>query len=291
MSEEKKVKKQLVIELYESGITEVNEIFKTIADRHAIVVDLSHIRRTIREYTLQKRVESGAHKPVATRPYATSGLTGNPVANDYLKKVESNGGGFLKTCVYDIETTNLNADFGFVLSIVLKDVDTGEHKVFRLDETSMVKDALEKYKAGQPGCWTDPNFWDVIDIELLDAFRKEYANYNLCITYNGKFFDEMFLNTRMLRCQLPGLPVGVKHMDIFRMTQKVIKMRSLRLDAVKNFLKIDEQPDTHNWAEWRMAGALIKEGLDFVVNHNIKDVEQLHQVAQQLRNYSNFYVF
>lgn len=291
MSEEKKIKKQLVIDLWESGVKETTEIFKSIADSHGLSTDLSYIRRTIRGHELGKRVGEGKHKPVITKPYATSGITGNPVANEYLKKVESNGGGFLKTCVYDIETTNLNADFGFVLSIVLKDVDTGEHKVFRLDETSVVKEALAKYKAGEKGCWTDPNFWDVIDIELLDAFRKEYSNYNLCITYNGKFFDEMFLNTRMLRCQLPGLPVGVKHMDIFRMTQKVIKMRSLRLDAVKNFLKIDDQPDTHNWAEWRMAGALIKEGLDFVVEHNIKDVEQLHQVAQQLRNYSNFYVF
>src|SRR5690349_7473675 len=99
MSEEKKVKKQLVIDQIESGVTDVNEIFKNIADAHQMVVDLSHIRRTKREYDLAKRVEAGHHIQRPTRPFATSGITGNPVANDYLKKIESSGGGFLKTCV------------------------------------------------------------------------------------------------------------------------------------------------------------------------------------------------
>ena len=80
-------------------------------------------------------------------------------------------------------------------------------------------------------------------------------------------------------------------MDILNLAKKVIKTRSLKLDAVKNFLKIDTEPDTHNWAEWRMAGAGIKEGFDFIVQHNIKDVEQLHRVAKELRGFANFYVF
>lgn len=291
MSEDKKVKKQLVIELYESGVKETTEIFKQIADNHQLTTDLSYIRRTIREYELGKRVGEGLHVPKSIKPFATSALTGNPIANDYLKKVENSGGGYLKTCVYDIETTNFFADFGIVLTAVFKDVDTGEHKVFRLDETEIVRTNLEKFKRGEPSLWNDPKFWDVIDIELVDAIRKEFANYNLCITYNGKWFDEMFLNTRLLRCQLPGLASVVKHMDILRLTQRVLKTKSHRLDAVKNFLKIDKEQDTHEWAQWRMAGAMIKEGFDFVVDHNIKDVEQLHQVARDLKNYANFFVF
>lgn len=291
MSNEKQTKAALIREALGTGLTDVSEIFRYIADNHGVVMHLSHIRGVKREEDLKKRVEAGHHKPAVTKPYATSALTGNPVANEYLKSVESTGGGYLKTCVYDIETTNFFADFGYVLTAVFKDVDTGEHKVFRLDETSIFKENLDKFKRGEKSLWNDKDFWDVIDIELVDAIRKEFANYNLCITYNGKWFDEMFLNTRLLRCQLPGLAAGVKHMDILRVTQKVMKTKSHRLDSVKNFLKIDNEVDTHEWAMWRMAGAGIKEGFDFVVDHNIKDVEQLHEVARTLKNYANFFVF
>lgn len=288
--EEKRSKKQLVQEQIEAGVTDRNEIFRNLCDQQ-VVVDLTYIDRIKRERDLQRRVGDGKHKPQPTRPYATSGITGNPVASEYLKSIESSSGGYLKTCVYDIETTNFFADFGYTLSASFKDIDTGEIKVFRLDETNLFKDNLEKFKRGEPSLWNDPAFWDVVDIELVDAIRKEYANYNMCITYNGKWFDDMFLNSRLLRCQLPALASGVKHMDILNLAKKVIKTRSLKLDAVKNFLKIDTEPDTHNWAEWRMAGAGIKEGFDFIVQHNIKDVEQLHRVAKELRGFANFYVF
>lgn len=287
---EQQTKKALIIERLESGMRDTREIWRDIAST-GVVVDISHVQRVIRAYDLQDRVDKGKFNNYPTKPFATSGMTGEAIPNKYLAQVQSEGGGFLKTAVYDIETTGLFADFGYVLTCCFKDVDSGEIKVFRLDETKIFKAALDDFKAGKKGAWNDPEFWDVIDIELLMAIRKEFEKYNLVLTWNGKWFDEMFLHTRLLRCGLPGLNPGVKHMDVLQLGQRVLKTRSKKQDAVKNFLRIDDEPDTHNWSEWRMAAAGIKEGFDFVAEHNIKDVEQLHQIAQKLRNHTKAWFF
>lgn len=283
-------KKQLVLERINAGMKDTRQIWQDIASE-GIVMDITYINRIIREHDLASRVDNGTFKRNEVKPYAVSGITGNPIANKYLEEVQSEGGGFLKTAVYDIETTGLYADFGYILTCCFKDVDTGEIKVFRLDETKIFRENKKKYESGQESCWHDPNFWDVIDIELLDAIRKEFEKYNLVLTWNGKWFDEMFLHTRLLRVGLPGLNPGVKHMDVMQLGKRIMKTRSMKQDAIKNFLRIDDEPDTHNWAEWRMAAAGIKEGFDFVADHNIKDVEQLHQIAQKLRHHTKAWFF
>lgn len=290
MEHEKGTKKAAILERIERGMRDTREIWNDIASI-GMVVDISHINRTLREYDLAKRVEQGKFANYPTQPYAVSGITGNKVANQYLETVQSEGGGFLKTAVYDIETTGLFADFSYVLTCCFKDVDSGEIKVFRLDETKLFQEAQKTMRDGKLGLWNDPDFWDVIDMELLDHIRKEFEKYDLVLTWNGKWFDEMFLHTRLLRCGLPGLSPGVKHMDVLQLGQRVLKTRSRKQDAVKNFLRIDDEPDTHCWAEWRMAAAGVKEGFDFVCDHNIKDVEQLHQIAQKLRSHTKAWFF
>lgn len=283
-------KKQLILDRIESGMRDSREIWQDIS-RSGHVVDITYINKLLRERALKERVDNNFFNRYPTQPYAVSGITGNKIANRYLETVQSEGGGFLKTAVYDIETTGLFADFGYILTCCFKDVDSGEIKVFRIDETNIYKKAIQDYKEGKPSAWIDPEFWDVADIELLDAIRKEYEKYNLVLTWNGKWFDEKFIETRLLRCGLPGLNPGVKHMDVLQLGQRVLKTRSRKQDAVKNFLRIDDEPDTHSWAEWRMAAAGIKEGIDFVADHNIKDVEQLHQIAQKLRHHTKAWFF
>lgn len=283
-------KKDLILQRVIAGMKDARQIWEDIAST-GIVVDINHVRRVIREHDLQSRVQEGKFQSYPTQPFAVSGITGEPVANKYLEQVESEGGGFLKTAVYDIETTGLYADFAYVLTCCFKDVDTGEIKVFRIDETKLYKNALEEYRQGKRGAWTDPEFWDVCDIELMNAIRKEFEKYNLVLTWNGRWFDEMFLHTRLLRCGLPGLNPGVKHMDVLQLARRVLKTKSKKQDAVKNFLRVDNEPDTHEWAQWRMAAAGIKEGIDFIADHNIKDVEQLHQIAQKLRHHTKAWFF
>lgn len=141
-------KKQLILERIERGMRNTREIWRDIAST-GIVVDISHIQKVLREHDLSDRVDRGVFNNYPTQPYAVSGLTGNRIKNKYLEQVESQGGGFLKTAVYDIETTGLFADFGYVLTCCFKDVDSGEIKVFRLDETKIFPGRLRADAKGQ----------------------------------------------------------------------------------------------------------------------------------------------
>jgi hypothetical protein len=285
-------KKQIVTDYLQMGITNPREIFTNAAEEHGEVIHVNYIRQIAREFEMIGRVASGKHKPQEpTKPFAESGLTGNPIANEYLKKSKSSGGGFLRMCVYDIETTSFKADFGYLLTCTFKDVDTGKISVYRLDETDIFKKNQAAYFKGKDSPFKDPNFWDVIDIELLDKVRQHFEDYNLVITYNGRYFDEKFLATRLLGCGLQSINPGIKHMDVYQLVKRSMQLGSMKQDAVKNFLKIDDEPDTHSWAFWRMAAAGLKEGFDFVVDHNIKDVEQLHQIAQRLKDHVKYWFF
>lgn len=274
-------KRKLVIAQLERGITNSPEISMNIMRDEGIMVSWSYIREVRMAYDIKKRHPAIiSAEPV--KPFATSGITRKPIVHEYLKDRPSTNPAFLKVGVYDIETTGLYADFGYVLSIAIKDIDTGEIKSFRLDETDWYK---------RKECWNNIEYWDAIDIELIDKFSQEFNQYNLMITYNGKMFDNKFLDTRILRLGLPTLNKSVKHLDMVWVARQVLKTRSKKMDAVKNFLNIDDQPDSHEWAQWRMAAAGVKEGFDFVEQHNIKDVEQLHEIVSKMKDHIKYIVF
>ena len=274
-------KRELVENELNNNITNGTTIQMNIMREHGVMVSMPYIGEVRRTFDLKRRHPSiKTAQPV--KPFATSGVTRQPVVHDYLKTRPATSPAFLKVGVYDIETTGLFADFGYVLSIAIKDIDTGEIKSFRLDETDWYK---------RKECWGDPNYWDAIDVELLDKFSQEYNQYNILITYNGKMFDNKFLDTRILRLGLPTLNRAVNHLDMVWVARKVLKTRSKKMDAVKNFLNIDDEKDSHEWAQWRMAAAGVKEGFDFVEQHNIKDVEQLHEIVSKMKDHIKYIIF
>lgn len=274
-------KKQLIINQLNSGITKGQDIMLNLMKEYGVMVSMDYVKTVRSVWSLSKR-HDGAVPSEPVRSFAVSGITGNPIVHEYLKDRKAASPGFLKVGVYDIETTGLYADFGYVLTIAIKDLDTGEIKSFRLDETEWYKNKAK---------WNDPEYWDVIDIELLDKFSQEFNQYNVLITYNGKMFDNKFIDTRILRTGLPTLNKAVKHLDMVWVARQVLKTRSKKLDAVKNFLNIDDEEDSHEWAQWRMAAAGVKEGFDFIEKHNIKDVEQLHQVASRMKDHIKYIIF
>ena len=186
------------------------------------------------------------------------------------------GGDLFKIGVFDCETTGLWADFGYLLCAVIKDLHTGKYDILRLDETRTYNDL--KFK-------NDPKNWQRIDKELLEEFRKVYETYDIIVTFNGRWFDMQFVNTRLLKNHLPALP-DTKHIDIYNdIARRKLKLRSRRLDALKEFLEIDEEEDGHRWEYWQMAANGIKAGFDYVVEHCCRDVDRLEQVAKRVKSH------
>ncbi len=197
----------------------------------------------------------------------------------FLDQLEQEAGGFFKIGVLDIETTGLWADFGYVLCAVIKNLDsTNNYDIFRLDEMPSYRDP-EKRKS--------IDYWHRVDRELLLKIRDVYEKYDIIIHFNGRNFDIKFLNTRMLKNEIPLLP-EMKQLDIYQIAKHRLRLRSKRLDALKEYLEIDNLEEGHRWEYWQMAGAGMKEGFDFVVDHCKRDVDRLAAVAKRLKVYINY---
>lgn len=180
--------------------------------------------------------------------------------------------------VLDIETTGLWSDFGYILCAVIKDLDTGGHEVYRLDETPTMQD---RKKLG------DVKTWRRIDKELLEKLSEGIQKFDMLVHFNGRSFDIKFINTRLLKNGLPLLP-PMKQLDIYQIARHRLRLRSKRLDALKSFLEVDDFEEGHRWEYWQMAGAGVKEGYDYVVEHCKRDVDRLAEVAIKMKNFIEF---
>lgn len=197
---------------------------------------------------------------------------------EFLDELESESGGLFKTGVIDIETTGLWSDFGYIIVAVIKDMSTGRNIIFRLDQTDHYKE-----------CMKNPTVenWKIVDKKICEAIRKAYEKFDIILHYNGRSFDIPFINTRLMKANVPILP-DMKQLDLYYIARYKMRLRSKRLDALKEFLDIDTDVMGHCWEYWQMAGAGIKEGFDFVVEHCVRDVDRLTEVAKRMKVFINF---
>lgn len=184
---------------------------------------------------------------------------------------------FQRIGVLDIETTGLWSDFGYVLCAVFKDITTTashrNYEIFRLDETEVFKDeaALE-----------NPAVWRRIDRELLEKVSAHFRHYDIIVHFNGRQFDMKFLTTRLIKNNLEPLP-QVKQVDIYQVAKYRLRLRSKSLEALREFLEVDMEGGEHKWEYWQMAGARLKTGFDYVVEHCCRDVDRIGEVAVRMK--------
>jgi uncharacterized protein YprB with RNaseH-like and TPR domain len=171
----------------------------------------------------------------------------------------------------DIETSNLNADFGFILCVVCKPYH-GKTKVFRIDD----------YKE-----WIDAKYNDK---PMIDELVKYLADYDGVITYFGKWFDIPFLNSELSAYGLPELR-DMFHVDMHDLVKKSMKLHNNRLQTVIEYFntfaegkKRIEQKTHINALYYRKAITGDKSGIDELVKHCVKDVLALEQVYDILKS-------
>lgn len=113
-----------------------------------------------------------------------------------------------KILFYDIETYghDFNADTGFVMVISYK---------FKDDKN------VTTITRKNPTEWTKKT-WD--DKDILRRFIPVYESADLLVTWNGRSFDQRFLQTRMLKHRLGYLP-PIPHEDGLLTARRTLKMR------------------------------------------------------------------
>ena len=165
---------------------------------------------------------------------------------------------------FDIETSNLNANWGIILSYCI----LGEDKLYKGLITP------EDLTSG------------VFDLNICKKFCEDVRNFDRIIGWYSAKFDGPFLRTRCMYHKL-DFPVfkEIKHTDAWFVAKKKLKLHSNRLGVVAPFLGIRAKDHPINPSIWLQCLSGNKEALDFVMVHNEEDVNSLKAVWNRFEEY------
>lgn len=159
---------------------------------------------------------------------------------------------------FDLETSNLTADFSILLCATIKPFGQ-EPIVFRADNY----DTWEKSRANDKGITTD--------------IRDELAKHAIIIAHYGDRFDFPYLKAKMMRHGLPMLP-PMFGIDSWKIARDNFKLSSRRLKNLGNYFDIGDKTQVEGslWMEAAYNGS--KAAMDRVVAHNIQDTIVLEKL-------------
>lgn len=173
-------------------------------------------------------------------------------------------------CCFDLETTNLSADFGVVLCGVVKPAQ-GKPKIFRADHLNPKWDK----------CRSDDSAICREIVAYLDQF-------DIWVAHNGHRFDVPFLRTRLLKHGMNALP-GKKLIDPVLLARNKLKMSWNGLDKVAEHLGVNTKTDVcpDQWLKAALDGD--RKAMHYIVEHCVQDVLVLEKVIGALKAYSGTY--
>lgn len=167
----------------------------------------------------------------------------------------------MRTCILDIETTDLKADFGRIICAVIKEYGT------RRDATLYKPRDYRK------------------DKECLLRIKKRLEQFDICVTHYGKGFDIPFLNTKLL---IEGEKRINKmfHVDTYYIAKNKMKSTMSRksLKSLGDTLQLDEQKmgiPRHIWNEARDGD---KNAINMISERCISDVLLTEELYNKLIN-------
>src|SRR3990167_11468304 len=125
---------------------------------------------------------------------------------------------------YDIEASNLSADFGIILTFGSKTVGKGRPAVLNiLDYTDSSGDLLKAEK------------------RLLKDITEAMLSADVWLGHYAIYYDLPFINTRLLYHGLPVLPANFAQIDTWRISRNRLKLRNNRLATIQQFLKLKDE--------------------------------------------------
>lgn len=167
----------------------------------------------------------------------------------------------------DIETSNLSADYGFIMSYAIKDSQT--NKVIGRTLTS--KEMLSKDR----------------DKQLVAELNEDIRKYDRIITYYGFKFDVPFIRSRSIKWNL-SFPLfkEVVHTDCYMIIKHRMKLGSNRLERACKFLGIAAKTHPMESDVWSDATIGDKKALKYLWEHNVEDVDATKMLYERVCMYS-----
>lgn len=169
----------------------------------------------------------------------------------------------IKTLLFDIEATNLNANFGFILCIGYKWLDEKKVHILSINDFP----AYERDKTSDRG--------------LVKEFSRIYNSAQVVVGHYSTRFDTPYINARLLYHNLP--PLGpVRHIDTWRISRDKLRLNSNRLNTIGEFFEFPSKTPVHG-PHWVRATAGNPRSLHYIERHCIRDIEVLEATYLKLR--------
>lgn len=156
-----------------------------------------------------------------------------------------------KIAFLDIECSNLDANFGIILSYILKE-----------------------WKGKTSGRCITPHELKSPDQDkrLVSECISGLENFDRIIGFYSARFDIPFVRTRSMAHNLhfPGFGT-IRHTDLWFHVRSKMKLNSNRLQVVCDFLDIPAKAHKLDGLIWTKALSGDKKALDFIYTHNVED--------------------
>jgi len=166
----------------------------------------------------------------------------------------------------DIEASNLDADFGIMLSYFIK--EEGKNKFY--GRVVKPKEVVRK-----------------LDYDLVKECIEDLKKFDVVVTYYGTGFDLPFIRARSLYHKLPFLPYGIlMHRDIYYIAKSKLKISSRRLANVARVILGKNEKTRVDGKYWLKALQGNKKSLGYIEDHNKKDCIVLEEVTKKLEEFS-----
>ncbi len=160
---------------------------------------------------------------------------------------------------FDIETSNLQADFSILMTACIKPYGR-EAIVFRADN--------------YPEWETDR----ANDYKITRAIAEELRKHAIVVGHFSSGFDIPFLRAKMTKHGLEPLP-QMFGIDSWRIAKQNFKVSSRSLKNLANYFAIGEKEPVEGalWLSAAYGGD--KDAMNKIVAHNVRDVEVLERLA------------
>lgn len=173
---------------------------------------------------------------------------------------------------WDIEASNLAADFGWIISWAIKTRDKNEILGYVLQKEDYSREEAD----------------EIATLKLVEALSQ----YDQIITWYGAMFDRRFSFARVLINGHQWFPPKtIQHLDLYYQYRRNIKLSSLRLKSVGETLESRfglTKKTAIDRKVWRTVSRMYDQrALAEVWDHNKRDVILLEEVHKILEPYIN----
>ena len=172
----------------------------------------------------------------------------------------------MRILAWDIEASNLNADFGIVLCVGFKETGKGKPEVYNI---------LDYQTGGGDLIKAERRLLKDVSTRLLDS--------DVWLTHFGTWYDIPFVNSRLLYHGLPILPPNYSHVDTWKIAKNRLKLRNNRLITISEFLGTEDEKNAIKPEQWLRALGGHKPSMAYIVEHCRRDVLVLEEAYNRLR--------